>query len=51
MKVDRVWLEVAFRYPEKVRKLVLIDAAGFGSISRWGSLLLQKIQLRVKPNG
>ena len=36
----RVCLEVAFRYPERVRKLVLVDTAGFGKISRWGSLLL-----------
>ena len=51
MKVDRVWLEVAFRYPERVRKLVLIDAAGFGSVSRWGGLLLQEIQFGVEANG
>ena len=36
----RLCLEVARQYPEKVRKLVLIDSAGFGKGSIWGNILL-----------
>ena len=35
----RVCLEIALPYPEMVRKLVLIDTAGFGRVTRWGSFL------------
>ncbi len=35
----RVALEIALRYPERVRKLVLIDTLGFGRTARYGSLL------------
>ena len=35
----RVCLEIALRYPQGVGKLVLVDAAGLGDISRWGKLL------------
>jgi pimeloyl-ACP methyl ester carboxylesterase len=36
----RVGLGVALRHPEKVSKLVLIDAAGLGKVSGFGSALL-----------
>ena len=36
----RLCLEIAFQHPEKVRKLVLIDAAGLGKVSRLGSVIL-----------
>lgn len=36
----RICLEVALRHPEKVRKLVLIDASGLGQVSRLGNVLL-----------
>lgn len=35
----RVSLEIAFRRPELVRKLVLIDTAGFSRLAHWGSFL------------
>lgn len=35
----RVCLEVALRYPEKVRRLVLIDTVGFGKLAWWGTVL------------
>jgi pimeloyl-ACP methyl ester carboxylesterase len=36
----RVGLDVALRYPEKVSKLVLVDAAGLGRVSRFGIILM-----------
>jgi pimeloyl-ACP methyl ester carboxylesterase len=36
----RVALDVALLHPEKVRRLVLVDAAGLGKVSRLGSGLL-----------
>ena len=36
----RLCLEVALRHPEKVRKLVLIDASGLGKVSRLGNSIL-----------
>lgn len=36
----RLCLELALRHPEKVSKLVLVDAAGLGKVSLWGNLLL-----------
>jgi pimeloyl-ACP methyl ester carboxylesterase len=35
----RVCLEIAFRYPEMVRRLVLINTAGFSKLGRWGAFL------------
>jgi pimeloyl-ACP methyl ester carboxylesterase len=35
----RACLEVALRHPEMVRRLVLIDTAGFGKLTRWGMFL------------
>lgn len=35
----RVCLEIALRYPERVRRLVLINTAGFSKLGRWGALL------------
>ena len=35
----RVCLEIAFRYPERVRRLVLINTAGFSKLGRWGAFL------------
>ncbi len=35
----RICLEISLRYPERVSKLVLIDAAGLGGLSRLGRLL------------
>ena len=36
----RVGLDVALLHPEKVGKLVLIDAAGLGKVTRFGSALM-----------
>ena len=36
----RVGLDLALRHPEKVDKLVLIDAAGLGKVTRFGSALM-----------
>jgi pimeloyl-ACP methyl ester carboxylesterase len=36
----RLCLEIALSYPEKVRKLVLLDAAGLGKISTLGNIIL-----------
>lgn len=36
----RVCLEVAFRHPEIVRKLVLIDAAGLGKVTRFSTWIM-----------
>ena len=35
----RVSLEIAFRYPERVDKLVLVDTMGFGRLTPWGSFV------------
>jgi pimeloyl-ACP methyl ester carboxylesterase len=36
----RLCLEMALRQPEKVRKLVLVDASGLGQVSRLGNVVL-----------
>jgi pimeloyl-ACP methyl ester carboxylesterase len=36
----RICLEVALQHPEKVRKLVLVDASGLGKVSRLGNVIL-----------
>jgi pimeloyl-ACP methyl ester carboxylesterase len=36
----RLCLEIALQHPEKVRKLVLVDASGLGKISRLGNVVL-----------
>jgi len=36
----RLCVEIALRHPEKVRKLVLVDAAGLGKVSRLGNIVL-----------
>lgn len=36
----RICLEVSLRHPEKVRKLVLVDASGLGKVSRLGNIVL-----------
>jgi pimeloyl-ACP methyl ester carboxylesterase len=51
----RLCLEIALRYPEKVRKLVLVDAAGLGKVSRLGTIVhtafwvIRKLLRRPKP--
>jgi pimeloyl-ACP methyl ester carboxylesterase len=35
----RICLEIALQHPERVRRLVLIDAIGFGKLARWGLFL------------
>ncbi len=35
----RICLEIALRHPEMVRRIVLVDTAGFGKLSRWGKFL------------
>ncbi len=35
----RVSMDIAFKRPEMVRKLVLVDTAGFGRLAYWGSFL------------
>jgi len=51
----RLCLEVALRHPEKVRKLVLVDASGLGKVSRWGNFLftffwaLRKVLRQPQP--
>lgn len=35
----RVALDIALEYPEKVRKLALIDTTGFTRLARWGNFL------------
>jgi pimeloyl-ACP methyl ester carboxylesterase len=35
----RICLDIALQHPEKVRKLVLIDSAGFARLARWGRFL------------
>ena len=35
----RIGLDIALRYPEKVRKLVLLDTAGFSRLALWGTFL------------
>ncbi len=39
----RVGMEIALRHPEKVRKLVLIDTAGLGKVSRFGNFILTAV--------
>ena len=36
----RLCMDIALQHPEKVRKLVLVDAAGLGNISRLGNIVL-----------
>jgi pimeloyl-ACP methyl ester carboxylesterase len=36
----RLCLDIALRYPEKVSRLVLVDASGLGKISRLGNVIL-----------
>jgi len=36
----RVCLEIVLRHPEKVRKLVLVDASGLGRVARFGTFIL-----------
>jgi pimeloyl-ACP methyl ester carboxylesterase len=36
----RICLDIALRHPEKVHKLVLVDSAGLGNVSRFGSTVL-----------
>lgn len=36
----RICLDVALRYPEKVRKLILLDSVGLGKVSRFGTVVL-----------
>ena len=36
----RLCLEIALRHPEKVRKLVLVDASGLGKVCRLGNVIL-----------
>jgi pimeloyl-ACP methyl ester carboxylesterase len=51
----RVCLEIALRHPEIVRRLVLVDTAGFGKLARWGMYLgavmywLRKMLRREQP--
>ncbi|MGB3129231.1 MAG: alpha/beta hydrolase [Dehalococcoidia bacterium] len=51
----RVCLEIALRYPEIVRRLVLIDTAGFSRLARWGMYMgafmywLRKIMRITQP--
>ncbi len=51
----RISLEIALRHPEMVRKLVLIDTAGFSRLSPWGILLctsawvMRKVLRRRQP--
>src|SRR4030042_65900 len=51
----RVCLEIALRHPEMGRKLVLVDTAGFGKLTRWGLFLgaaawaVRKILRRHQP--
>ena len=37
----RVCLEIALRYPERVRRLVLVDTLGFSRLACWGSFLIK----------
>lgn len=52
----RVCLEVALRHPEKVRQLVLVDAAGLGKVSLFGNFTLtafwgmRKLLRRPQPH-
>ncbi|MFC1955632.1 alpha/beta fold hydrolase [Chloroflexota bacterium] len=51
----RLCLQVAIRCPEMVRRLVLVDTAGFGKMSRWGGSLsallwaMRKLFRRSQP--
>ena len=51
----RVCLEIALRYPEKVRRLVLIDTVGFSNLAKWGKFLgaaawgLRRVMKRPQP--
>ena len=36
----RLCLEVALQHPEKVRKLVLVDASGLGRVAKFGTVIL-----------
>jgi pimeloyl-ACP methyl ester carboxylesterase len=51
----RVCLEIALRHPKMVRRLVLIDTAGFGRLARWGLFLgaaawsVRKVLKRTQP--
>ena len=47
----RVCLDIALKHPGKVLKLVLVDAAGFGPGSRWGTLLMTFFWLARKLLG
>jgi pimeloyl-ACP methyl ester carboxylesterase len=52
----RLCLDIALQHPEKVRKLVLVDAAGLGNISRLGNIVLtgfwalRKLLRRPQPH-
>ena len=51
----RICLEIALRHPEMVRKLVLVDTAGFSKLTRWGIVLgfsawvMRKVLRRRQP--
>jgi len=51
----RICLEIAFRHPELIHRLVLIDTAGFSKLSRWGLSLgaaahwIRKISRTMQP--
>ena len=51
----RICLEIAFRNPKMVRRLVLIDTAGFSRLTRWGLFLgaaawsVRKVLRRTQP--
>lgn len=47
----RLCLQVALRYPAMVRRLVLVDTAGFGKMSRWGGSLLALLWVMRKLFG
>jgi len=51
----RVCLEIALRRPEKIQSLVLVDAAGFSRLARWGTFMgtviwgVRKLLRRPQP--